>query len=68
MNTRGAQMLSSDQWDRSVLRMKTVDPEMLMQTSRSEFRFKKMFLIVFFSAKGRIQNRFRNLASKLRGR
>jgi len=68
MNTRGTQILSSDQWDRSILRMKTVDPEMFMQTLRSEFRFKKMFLIVFFSAKGRIQNRFRNLASKLRGR
>lgn len=68
INTRGAQTLSSAQWDQSVKRMSTVDGRIFIDTLRSEFRFKKMFLIAFFSIKGRIRNRIRKLASKLRSR
>lgn len=68
MNTRGAQNLNSEQWDLSVLRMGRVDKGIFMQTLRSEFRLRKMFLIVFFSVKGRIVNRFKSLFSRARTR
>lgn len=68
MNTRGAQNLSSEQWDQSVMRMSRVEAGTFIDTLRSEFRFKKMFLMVFFSAKGRVLNRLKGLAAKVRSR
>lgn len=68
MNTRVSQNYKTDQWDKSVQRISRVEEGLFIQTMRSEFRFKKMFLMGFFTIKGRIRKRLRNLAAKIRRR
>lgn len=68
MNSRSAKNFSSDHWDRSIMRMGRVDQGIFVDTLRSEFRLKKMFLMAFFTIKGRVLHRLRTLAAKIRPR
>lgn len=68
MNTRASQNYKTDQWDQSVMRMSRAEESLFIQTMRSEFRFKKIFSMVFFTVKGRIWRRFGILAAKIRSR
>jgi len=68
MNSRAAKHYTAEHWDRSVARMRRIDAATFSQTLRSEFRFGKVFRMVFYSIRGRIWNQLRRLARKLRSR
>lgn len=68
MNTRASKNFTKEHWDQSVARMGRIDGAIFSQTLRSEFRFRKMFLMAFYSLRGRILNQLRRLAKKRRTR